>query len=110
MLGNIGTLPSYQRRGAASALTRWPFEEADKCGIPVYLDTNEAGKRLKAARLPTSDTCANSYSPQNSGHARVMYEKAGFVRKDAVVFDLAKHGGEGTHTHMGMIREPRSQS
>ena len=82
MLGNIGTLPSYQRRGAASALVRWPFEEADKQGIPVYLDTNE------------------------DGHARSLYERLGFSRVDAAVLDLSKYGSNGLHTHMAMLREP----
>lgn len=83
-LGNLGTLPWYQRRGAASALIRWPFERADREDLPVYLETDEAG-------IP-----------------RRMYERLGFERKDAALFDLSKYGGTGSHTHMAMIREPRS--
>lgn len=44
VLGNLGTLPSYRRRGTATALTRWPFEQADREGVPVYLDTDEIGE------------------------------------------------------------------
>lgn len=80
VLGNIGTLPWYQRRGAASALTRWPFEKANNEQMLVYLDTNE------------------------DGHARNMYENLGFKRVDAAVFDLPKYGGRGLHSHMAMVR------
>ena len=86
VLGNVGTLPSYQRRGAASALVQWPNDEADKAGIPIYLDTNQ------------------------DGHARRMYERLGFRQNDSVFFDLEKYGGEGTHTHIGMIRAPQPQN
>ncbi|KAK5134981.1 hypothetical protein LTR08_005933 [Meristemomyces frigidus] len=85
LLGNLGTLPAYQRRGAASALTSWPFAEADKEGVIVYLDTDEAGD------------------------ARRMYEKLGFERVGDASFDLSKHGGQGRHTHMGMIRKPQEE-
>lgn len=43
LLGNLGTLEWHRGRGAASALTAWPFERADMDGIAVYLDTNAAG-------------------------------------------------------------------
>ena len=84
VLGNLGTLPWYQRKGAASALSSWPFEKADEEEVPVYLDTDEAGPAIR------------------------MYERLGFSRVDEVVFDLSEYGGEGKHTHVAMIREPRS--
>ncbi|KAK3725077.1 hypothetical protein LTR37_000587 [Vermiconidia calcicola] len=82
LLGNLGTLPWYRGRGAASALSRWPLSEADKECILVYLDTDQEGS------------------------ARRMYEKLGFERVGEAIFDLSRYGGEGMHTHVAMIREP----
>ena len=41
MLGDVGTLSWYKRRGAATALISWPFEDADKDKLVVYLDTDQ---------------------------------------------------------------------
>ena len=84
MLGNLGTLPWYQRREAASTLVRWWFERADKDGFSVFLDTDL------------------------DGQGRPLYERLGFERVGEAVLDLAKYGGTGTHTHIGMLREPRT--
>lgn len=79
-------MPSYQRRGAGSALTSWPFDRADKENVLVYLDTDDKGQ------------------------AHGMYSRLGFRRVDEVTFDLSEYGGEGMHTHMAMIREPQQRS
>lgn len=60
MLGDIGTLASYQRRGVASALARWPLDDADEGGLDVYLDTGYAG------------------------NAKGTYESLGFKRNDII--------------------------
>ena len=81
MLGNLATHPTYQRKGAASALVKWPFEEADRDDVIIYLDT-----------------AAN-------GMAYHMYEKLGFREMGSMSIDLTKFGGVGMHTHVGMIRQ-----
>ena len=83
VLGDVGTLSWYKRRGAATALISWPFEDADKDKLVVYLDTDQ------------------------NGGARRIYERLGFRRAGEAVFDLSKHGSTGIHTHIGMIREPQ---
>ena len=83
VLCNIGTLPWYKRRGAASALTRWPFGDADRDKVLVYLDTDQYGV------------------------ARRIYESLGFQRAGEAVFDLSQYGSTGTHTHIAMLREPQ---
>ena len=86
MLCNIGTLPWYKRNGAASALIRWPFRDADKDQVLVYLDTDQ------------------------DGVARRIYERLGFQRAGEAVFDLSQYGSAGTHTHIAMIRPPQQET
>lgn len=83
VLGNVGTLPWYKRKGAATALISWPFEDADRDGMIVYLDTDQ------------------------DGSARRIYERLGFRRAGEAAFDLSEYGSTGVHTHIGMIREPQ---
>jgi hypothetical protein len=40
--GNLVKLPFYQRHGATGQPMKWPFEEADKDGVEVYLETDLA--------------------------------------------------------------------
>lgn len=47
MLRDAGTVLWYLRRGAASALIRWPFENADRDAVLVYLDTDQDGNDRK---------------------------------------------------------------
>jgi len=86
VLQNLGTLPSYEREGAASSLVRWVFDRADREDTIVYLDTDA------------------------HGHARLMYERLGFVKVGETSFDLEKYGGNGAHTHIAMVREPVKKS
>jgi GNAT superfamily N-acetyltransferase len=42
-LEDLATDPDYRRRGAATALTEIPFQQADTEGHLIYLDTFEGG-------------------------------------------------------------------
>lgn len=83
---NLGTSGAWQRKGAASTLVRWPFEDADKEGILVYLDT------------------------ASDGPGRALYEKLGFRKVGECNIDLEEYGGEGIHTHIAMIRYPQERA
>ena len=63
-------------------LIKWPFEEADEAGVIIYLDTDLNGQGIN------------------------LYKKLGFKQVDECHLDLDNLGGHGTHTHVGMIREP----
>nr|OQO25113.1 hypothetical protein B0A51_08313 [Rachicladosporium sp. CCFEE 5018]OQO27121.1 hypothetical protein B0A51_06030 [Rachicladosporium sp. CCFEE 5018]OQO29434.1 hypothetical protein B0A51_04010 [Rachicladosporium sp. CCFEE 5018] len=82
-LMNLGTHPSYRRRGAATALVQWGVERADKESVIACLNTGE----------------------HNS--ARKMYERFGFEKVDQHVFELTQFGGEGEHIAIGMRRQPK---
>ncbi|KAH8599060.1 hypothetical protein B0O99DRAFT_34298 [Bisporella sp. PMI_857] len=80
---NLATDPKHRRRGAASKLMRWPFEQADREGLACYLDTDPHGPAIS------------------------LYERLGFVAvSERLEIDLTKYGGKGIHYHVGMIREP----
>lgn len=86
LCGNLATLPSHQRLGAAGKLMRWPFEQADKDGVPVYLETDLAGPAISE------------------------YKKLGFViAGEPLTIDLGKYGVGGVHKHIPMIREPKQR-
>ncbi|KAI9707746.1 MAG: hypothetical protein M1836_000708 [Candelina mexicana] len=40
------TDPAHQRRGAGKMLVQWGCEEADKLGLPAYVEASAAGHRL----------------------------------------------------------------
>lgn len=84
MLDNVGTLQSHQGRGIASALIRAALRECSDCegGLPVYLDTSGDG----------------------DGRAWPLYERLGFEQVGKFEINLAKHGGKGVHTRVGMLR------
>ena len=67
-------------------LLTWPFEQADRERVIVYLDTAGESK------------------------ARGMYEKYGFIKVDECHLNLEESGGQGMHTHIGMIRYPAANS
>lgn len=83
VLMNIGTARPWQRKGAATALVTWSFTAADRERLPVYLDT-------------TSD-----------GPAKQLFEKLGFEKVDEFEMELGEYGGQGSHSHVAMIRWPR---
>lgn len=83
VLNHVFTFPEHQRRGAASLLVTWPFEQADREGIVVYLDSEEGGEGVK------------------------LYERLGFKKVDICHVDLTLCGLEGVYTHVAMVREPK---
>ncbi|KAF2280785.1 acyl-CoA N-acyltransferase [Westerdykella ornata] len=76
------THPDHHRRGAGGMLVRWGIEQADKEGLPTYLEASEAGKPL--------------------------YERLGFEEVEVKLYDLSKYGAEGIETNTVMIRKPRT--
>ena len=99
----LATLPEYQRMGAGRLLMEAACAEADRMGLPAYLEGSQEGRRL--------------------------YEAAGFVGKEDLWVDLprwadgkdkgrdwrgkgAKEGeGEGWYNQMIMLRPAKdSQS
>lgn len=87
VLENIATHPDHRGHGLASKLVQWYFLDADKRGLVIYLDT-------------ASDNAAMR-----------LYEKLGFQKRDSqTIEDLSKYGGEGSETHVALIRDPQSSS
>jgi ribosomal protein S18 acetylase RimI-like enzyme len=86
VLGNLGTLPEHEGRGAGSALTAWPFQNADRDGISVRCGTN------------------------GQGRARKLYERLGFSIVDELTIDLETYGGQGSYNHVLLVREPSPSS
>jgi len=84
VLMNLVTAPSFRRKGAASQLVRWGLERADREGVIVVLDS--------------------------SPHGLPLYKTLGFVEVDRIELDLAEFGGEGTHSHVSMVRKPQALS
>lgn len=81
---NVGTLQAYQGRGIATMLLRRALAEyPDREGLPVFLDT----------------------SGDEDGRAWPLYERLGFTKAGEFTIDLAAHGKEGVHHHLGMLRE-----
>lgn len=84
VLENLATHPSYRGQGLASKLIDWAFVRADEEGIIVYLDTARDNKALQ------------------------LYKKLGFEEVGSTTIeDLRIHGGEGSHTHVALIRHPK---
>jgi RimJ/RimL family protein N-acetyltransferase len=79
---NIGTGRDWQQKGAAMALMKWTFEAADREKVAIYLDTVAEGA------------------------AQRLFEKMGFLQVGQFEMHLTKYGGQGMHSHIGMIRWP----
>ncbi|KAJ4288656.1 hypothetical protein N0V90_011893 [Kalmusia sp. IMI 367209] len=80
----FSTHPELRGKGIGSRLIAWPFAQADEQQALVYLET--------AADNP----------------AKRLYQKLGFEEKDSfTILDLSRYGGEGSHTHIALIRYPR---
>lgn len=84
VLMNIGTAKASQQRGAATALVKQTFDAADREQVAIYLDTD------------------------SDGAAKRLFDKLGFEEVGKFEIDLSKHGGQGWHSHVGMIRRPLS--
>jgi hypothetical protein len=76
----MGTLPSYQRRGAASLHLAWGTELADQNGLACW---------VQASPMSVS-----------------LYQKFGFEIQDQVVVPLHESYRGGTQTSSSMMREP----
>ncbi|KAH8675775.1 putative GNAT family acetyltransferase [Xylariales sp. PMI_506] len=83
-LQTLYTDPKHQRRGAASMLIKWGLEEAQKLGLPAFLDASE------------------------EGHS--VYTKMGFKDIDLQELDFSKWGAKQTHKNWAMIWEPAKQN
>jgi ribosomal protein S18 acetylase RimI-like enzyme len=87
LLENIATHPDYRRKGLASQLIQWVFPLADEMGCVVYLDTASDNDAMR------------------------LYERLGFQKRGSqTIEDLSKYGGEGSETHVALIRYPKSDS
>lgn len=83
---NVGTLQAYQGRGIATMLLRRALAEyPGREGVPTFLDT----------------------SGDEDGRAWPLYERLGFAKVGGFTIELAAHGKEGVHHHLGMLREPQ---
>ncbi len=77
----LGTLPSYQGRGAGSLIMRYGVEQADRDGRKAYLEASPSSVSL--------------------------YRRFGFFEKDEVTVDVKGHG---PYQNLCMVREPRGPS
>jgi ribosomal protein S18 acetylase RimI-like enzyme len=80
VLMNIGTIKTSRQKGAATALIKGAIEAADREKVSIYLDT------------------------VSEGLARELFDKLGFKEVGRFEIDLSKYGGQGCHSHVGMIR------
>ncbi|KID93157.1 Acyl-CoA N-acyltransferase [Metarhizium guizhouense ARSEF 977] len=76
----LHTDPKHQRRGAGSLLLKWGTTEADRLGLPAYLESSEEGYAL--------------------------YERHGWREVGKLVVDLSKWGGPSDTISTLMLREP----
>ncbi|KZZ96836.1 Acyl-CoA N-acyltransferase [Moelleriella libera RCEF 2490] len=80
----LHTDPQHQRRGAASSLLNWGIAEADRLGLPAYLESTPEG--------------------------RVLYERHGWREVGRLVVDLSKWGGPADLTSTLMVRLPSTSA
>lgn len=78
----LHTDPEQQKRGAGSMLLKWGADEADRLGLPSYLEASEAG--------------------------RPLYEKFGYETVDVLHVDFSKWGGPADGSCCLMLRPPKS--
>ncbi|KAK2594702.1 hypothetical protein QQS21_007612 [Conoideocrella luteorostrata] len=76
----LHTDPKHQRRGAGSMLLKWGTSEADRLGLPCYLESSDEG--------------------------RILYERHGWQEVGRLVVDLSKWGGRPDTSSALMVREP----
>ncbi len=84
LMGILVVDPDYQRMGVGKKLLDWGLSQADRDGIPVWIDATPKGKGL--------------------------YEQVGWKQVDFVDIDLSKWGGEDeVERTVNMLREPRKR-
>lgn len=77
----LATDPAHHRRGAGGMIMKWGAAEADRLGIPAYLEATEAGEPL--------------------------YQKYGFAKDGTFTIPLHKFGGEG-EGHLSLMERPQA--
>ncbi|OCK80868.1 acyl-CoA N-acyltransferase [Lepidopterella palustris CBS 459.81] len=77
----LATHPDHHRRGAGAMLLKWGLDQADKAGLPSYLEASDMG--------------------------RPLYERLGYRPVKETFFDLSKYGAEGMERNTAMLRDPR---
>jgi len=83
LLENIATHPEHRGKGLASKLIEWVFPQADEQKAVVYLDTASDNSAMR------------------------LYKKLGFEEKGSnAIGDLNRYGGEGSETHVALLRPP----
>ena len=83
LLENVATYPDHRGKGLASQLIEWALPQADQQNVPIYLDT------------------------ANDNPAMRIYKRLGFEEKGSnTIDDLVMYGGEGSHTHVALLRLP----
>ncbi|KAF2261032.1 acyl-CoA N-acyltransferase [Lojkania enalia] len=76
----LHTDPKFQGRGAGGGLVKWGQEQADKLGLPIYLESSPSAHRF--------------------------YQKHGFQDVEQLSLNLSEFGGDKLHITPLMIREP----
>ncbi|KAF2854469.1 hypothetical protein T440DRAFT_387404 [Plenodomus tracheiphilus IPT5] len=79
----LATDPDHHRRGAGKMLLKWGLDQADRDGLPAFLEASLMG--------------------------RPLYASLGFKTRHEEVWDLQKYGLEGTDISTVMIRDPVKQ-
>jgi GNAT superfamily N-acetyltransferase len=79
----MGTIPTYQRRGAGSLHLSWGVRIADREGLICWTEASPVSVPL--------------------------YEKFGFKVVETVEMELHESCGGGKYTYTCMLREPRSE-
>ena len=80
VLKSTATLPKHQGRGCCSLLLSYALKEVDSAGAKAFLKATPQG--------------------------RPVYKRHGWQEVDALVYDLAKHGGPSALTLYAMERPP----
>ncbi|GAB7355417.1 hypothetical protein MBLNU459_g5933t1 [Dothideomycetes sp. NU459] len=81
-LALLAAHPDHQRKGVGATAMAWGVAEAEKLGLPIYLESSKEGYGL--------------------------YEKFGFKTVGIFPFDAGQFGHKGNATHYCMVRPART--